>query len=33
VTPEVLERAREAAATLLANPVIEDVVRVEAVGA
>jgi phosphoribosylformylglycinamidine synthase subunit PurS len=31
VTPEVLQRAREAARTLLANPVIEDVVRVEAV--
>ena len=30
VTPQVLERAREAARTLLANPVIEDVVRVEA---
>jgi phosphoribosylformylglycinamidine synthase PurS subunit len=29
VTPQVLERAREAALTLLANPVIEDVVRVE----
>jgi phosphoribosylformylglycinamidine synthase subunit PurS len=33
VTPEVLERARAAAGTLLANPVIEDVVRVEAVDA
>jgi len=31
VTPEVLERARDAAVTLLSNPVIEDVVRVEAV--
>jgi phosphoribosylformylglycinamidine synthase PurS subunit len=31
VTAEVLERARQAAGTLLANPVIEDVVRVEAV--
>ena len=31
VTPEVLAAAREAAATLLSNPVIEDVVRVEAV--
>ena len=30
VTPEVLERARQAASTLLSNPVIEDVVRVEA---
>ena len=28
VTDAVLERAREAAATLLSNPVIEDVVRV-----
>ena len=28
VTDEVLERAREAARTLLSNPVIEDVVRV-----
>jgi phosphoribosylformylglycinamidine synthase len=28
VTPEVLERARQAAETLLSNPVIEDVVRV-----
>ena len=28
VTDAVLERAREAALTLLANPVIEDVVRV-----
>jgi phosphoribosylformylglycinamidine synthase subunit PurS len=33
VTAEVLERARAAAATLLSNPVIEDVVRVEALGA
>ena len=33
VTAEVLERARQAAGTLLANPVIEDVVRVEAVRA
>jgi phosphoribosylformylglycinamidine synthase len=31
VTPEVLQRARDAAVTLLSNPVIEDVVRVEAV--
>jgi phosphoribosylformylglycinamidine synthase subunit PurS len=30
VTEEVLERAREAALTLLSNPVIEDVVRVAA---
>jgi phosphoribosylformylglycinamidine synthase len=30
VTPEVLERARAAAETLLSNPVIEDVVRVVA---
>ena len=30
MTGEILERARAAAATLLANPVIEDVVRVEA---
>src|SRR5205823_4523556 len=30
VTPGVLERAREAALTLLANPVIEEVVRVTA---
>ena len=28
VTDEVLERARQAASTLLSNPVIEDVVRV-----
>ncbi|MDO8150363.1 phosphoribosylformylglycinamidine synthase subunit PurS [Isoptericola sp. b408] len=28
VTPEVLDAAREAAETLLSNPVIEDVVRV-----
>jgi len=31
VTDEVLDRARQAAATLLSNPVIEDVVRVAAV--
>ncbi len=30
VTAEALAAAREAAATLLSNPVIEDVVRVEA---
>jgi phosphoribosylformylglycinamidine synthase len=30
VTDEVLARAREAASTLLSNPVIEDVVRVAA---
>jgi phosphoribosylformylglycinamidine synthase subunit PurS len=30
VTDEVIERAREAAVTLLSNPVIEDVVRVAA---
>jgi phosphoribosylformylglycinamidine synthase subunit PurS len=30
VTDQVLERAREAAVTLLSNPVIEDVVRVVA---
>jgi phosphoribosylformylglycinamidine synthase len=30
VTEEALAAAREAAATLLSNPVIEDVVRVEA---
>ena len=30
VTDDVLARAREAATTLLSNPVIEDVVRVEA---
>ena len=30
VTPEVLRRAREAAETLLSNPVIEDVVRAAA---
>ena len=29
VTPEVLEQARAAATTLLSNPVIEDVTRVE----
>jgi phosphoribosylformylglycinamidine synthase subunit PurS len=28
VTPEILAAAREAAATLLSNPVIEDVVSV-----
>ena len=32
VTDEVLERAREAARTLLSNPVIEDVVRVAPAG-
>jgi phosphoribosylformylglycinamidine synthase len=32
VTDEVLARARRAAETLLSNPVIEDVVRVEAAG-
>jgi phosphoribosylformylglycinamidine synthase PurS subunit len=32
VTPEALERAHEAALTLLSNPVIEDVVRVSAAG-
>ncbi|MCC9144079.1 MULTISPECIES: phosphoribosylformylglycinamidine synthase subunit PurS [unclassified Arthrobacter] len=31
VTPEVLEQARTAAATLLSNPVIEDVTRVEVI--
>lgn len=31
VTDEVLAQVREAATTLLSNPVIEDVVRVEAV--
>jgi phosphoribosylformylglycinamidine synthase len=31
VTPEVLDAAREAAGTLLSNPVIEDVVRVAAI--
>lgn len=31
VTDDVLASVREAAATLLSNPVIEDVVRVEAV--
>ncbi|HWS58050.1 MAG TPA: phosphoribosylformylglycinamidine synthase subunit PurS [Actinotalea sp.] len=31
VTPEVLEQVRQAAVLLLSNPVIEDVVRVEAV--
>ena len=30
VTPQVLEQVREAAATLLSNPVIEDVVSVRA---
>ncbi|WP_334173457.1 phosphoribosylformylglycinamidine synthase subunit PurS [Sinomonas sp.] len=29
VTDEILEQAREAAATMLSNPVIEDVVNVE----
>ncbi|CEA06979.1 phosphoribosylformylglycinamidine synthase subunit PurS [Arthrobacter saudimassiliensis] len=29
VTPEILDQARTAAATLLSNPVIEDVTRVE----
>ena len=33
VTDEVLERAREAARTLLSNPVIEDVVSVRAASA
>ena len=33
VTPEVLAAAQEAAATLLSNPVIEDVVRVADVAA
>ncbi len=32
VTDEVLASVREAAATLLSNPVIEDVVRVSVVG-
>ncbi|KAD4059552.1 phosphoribosylformylglycinamidine synthase subunit PurS [Arthrobacter yangruifuii] len=31
VTPEVLEQARTAAATVLSNPVIEDVTRVEVI--
>lgn len=31
VTEEVLEHARSAAATLLSNPVIEDVTRVEVI--
>ncbi|KRF09274.1 phosphoribosylformylglycinamidine synthase [Arthrobacter sp. Soil782] len=31
VTEEVLEAARDAAATLLSNPVIEDVTRVEVI--
>ena len=33
VTPELLVQAREAATTLLSNPVIEDVVRVAEAGA
>ena len=33
ITDQVLQRAREAAETLLSNPVIEDVVRVSAVQA
>ena len=33
ITDDVLERAREAAATLLSNPVIEDVVAVRAADA
>jgi phosphoribosylformylglycinamidine synthase PurS subunit len=32
VTPQVLAQVREAAATLLSNPVIEDVVSVRAAG-
>jgi phosphoribosylformylglycinamidine synthase PurS subunit len=32
VTPQVLEQVRRAAATLLSNPVIEDVVSVRAAG-
>ncbi len=32
VTPQVLDQVREAAATLLSNPVIEDVVSVRAAG-
>ncbi|RJU02075.1 phosphoribosylformylglycinamidine synthase subunit PurS [Arthrobacter frigidicola] len=31
VTPELLEQARSAATTLLSNPVIEDVTRVEVI--
>ena len=31
VTEEVLEQARQAASTLLSNPVIEDVTRVEVI--
>lgn len=31
VTPEILDQARTAAATLLSNPVIEDVTRVEVI--
>ncbi|GLB68330.1 MULTISPECIES: phosphoribosylformylglycinamidine synthase subunit PurS [Micrococcaceae] len=31
VTEEILEQARHAAATLLSNPVIEDVTRVEVI--
>ena len=31
ITEDVLEQVRQAAVTLLSNPVIEDVVRVEAV--
>ncbi|KPN18150.1 MULTISPECIES: phosphoribosylformylglycinamidine synthase subunit PurS [Arthrobacter] len=31
VTPEILEQARAAASTLLSNPVIEDVTRVEVI--
>lgn len=31
VTPEILAQAREAAETMLSNPVIEDVVNVEVV--
>ena len=31
VTPEILEQARTAAATLLSHPVIEDVTRVEVI--
>ena len=33
VTPEILAAAQDAAETVLSNPVIEDVVRVSAVGA
>lgn len=32
VTEEILEQARHAAVTLLSNPVIEDVTRVEVIG-